>query len=98
MAVCFGAGLGSHRWHHLLHTSSLPGFTLLMTPRHLRVYSVAEEVPRQTSWIIQRILKATKYVEKAGFSMTEIHDMKQFSIKQIYLRLGGIFKKLNGED
>lgn len=53
------------------------------------------DIPKQSSWIVQRILKASKYVEKAGYSMNDLRGMNQFSIKQFYLKIRGGFHKVD---
>lgn len=53
-----------------------------------------EDVPKQASWIVQRILKASKYVEVVGSNITEFKEMEHFSIKQMYLKIRGDFQKV----
>ncbi|XP_060204443.1 uncharacterized protein LOC132632498 [Lycium barbarum] len=46
------------------------------------------------SWIVQRILKATKYFTLAGYSMTDVQAMQNFSTKPLYVKLRGQFQKV----
>lgn len=50
------------------------------------------DIPKQASWIVQRILKASKYYAEAGYSPLEIAIMDTFSTKQFYMRLRPIPK------
>uniref|UniRef100_A0A0V0HDQ0 Putative ovule protein n=1 Tax=Solanum chacoense TaxID=4108 RepID=A0A0V0HDQ0_SOLCH len=53
------------------------------------------DIPNQASWIIQRILKATKYFSQAGYSVDDILTMPNSSIKQFYVKLRGQFQKVS---
>lgn len=48
----------------------------------------------QASWIMQKILKAHKYIAQAGMSMDELMSMNQFSINNIYCKLRGNVPKV----
>lgn len=54
-----------------------------------------EDIPKQTSWIIQKIMKASKYYIEAGYELTDIHNMDQFSSTKLYQRLRGEFPKVS---
>lgn len=53
-----------------------------------------EDVPKQASWIVQKILKTTKYFNEAGYILNEVQSMEKFSTKQFYLKLRGTFQKV----
>ncbi|MCD7456293.1 hypothetical protein HAX54_031170, partial [Datura stramonium] len=49
---------------------------------------------KQASLIVQKIMKARKYLEEAGLNMEEILREGSYSIKGIYTQLRGTFSKL----
>ncbi|XP_060195314.1 uncharacterized protein LOC132624570 [Lycium barbarum] len=48
----------------------------------------------QASWVIKKILKATKYVEHIGLREADLVTWEQFSIKAIYMKLSGEFQRV----
>ncbi|XP_060195279.1 uncharacterized protein LOC132624530 [Lycium barbarum] len=54
---------------------------------------VLEHTPKQTSWVVRKILKAKDYLQTTGLSVEEILDWNSFSIKKLYLLLRGNFSK-----
>lgn len=40
---------------------------------------------KQTSWIVQKILKSYKYFQETGYDEDAILAMNKYSIKKIYL-------------
>ncbi|XP_070020029.1 uncharacterized protein [Nicotiana sylvestris] len=51
--------------------------------------------PKSTSWVIQKIFKAKRQFEEAGYSEEDVNQMEKFSIKQIYKALQGRFQKVS---
>ncbi|XP_019245163.1 PREDICTED: uncharacterized protein LOC109225027 [Nicotiana attenuata] len=51
--------------------------------------------PKQASWVVQKIIKAKKHFEKAGYSEEEVLQMDKFSIKAMYSKLRGDFTKVS---
>ncbi|XP_060188663.1 uncharacterized protein LOC132617631 [Lycium barbarum] len=62
---------------------------------YYRNRDLLRDVPKQASWIIQKILKATKYFAQAGYSMDDISNIPSFSTKQFYAPLRGQFQKMS---
>lgn len=44
--------------------------------------------------MIQKIFKAKKYFEEAGYGSTSFQDIKTISIKALYQKLLGVFSKV----
>ncbi|XP_075087833.1 uncharacterized protein LOC142169812 [Nicotiana tabacum] len=49
--------------------------------------------PKQASWIVQKILKAGKYLEEVGLQEKEFILIRTFSIQRMYRKLRGEFPK-----
>ncbi|XP_075107179.1 uncharacterized protein LOC107766925 [Nicotiana tabacum] len=56
--------------------------------------NIFEDVPKQASWIVQKILKATKYFDEAGYTMAEVQNMERFSTTHFYIKLRDEFQKV----
>ncbi|KAK6777420.1 hypothetical protein RDI58_024137 [Solanum bulbocastanum] len=53
------------------------------------------DIPNQATWIIQRILKATKSFSQVVYGAKDILTMPNFLIQQIYLMLREQFQKVS---
>ncbi|XP_019258169.1 PREDICTED: uncharacterized protein LOC109236442 [Nicotiana attenuata] len=51
-------------------------------------------VPKQASWIVQKILKAKQYFEEAGYTDEDVEGISSFSIKKMYGKLRGNFDRV----
>ncbi|XP_009788259.1 uncharacterized protein [Nicotiana sylvestris] len=51
--------------------------------------------PKSASLVIQKIFKAKRQFEEAGYSEEEVNQMEKFFIKHIYKALQGSFQKVS---
>ncbi|XP_060210446.1 uncharacterized protein LOC132637365 [Lycium barbarum] len=56
--------------------------------------NILEDIPKQASWIMQKILKASKHVNAASYTVQELQQMTRFPTKQFYQRIRGVFPKV----
>ncbi|KAH0724791.1 hypothetical protein KY284_000656 [Solanum tuberosum] len=49
---------------------------------------------QQASWVVQRILKAAKYLQEAGFTEEDIRNMTHYNISNIYWQMRGTKEKV----
>lgn len=67
---------------------------LMVHAYYIKGAQVWEVMPKQASWLLQRILKAHKYVLEARLVVKDFEGMQQYSIKKIYKLLLGDFPKV----
>lgn len=53
-----------------------------------------ETTCNQASWLLKKIINASKYVTQVGLSMSELLSMDQFSIRHMYHKLRGEYPKV----
>ncbi|XP_019237786.1 PREDICTED: uncharacterized protein LOC109217943 [Nicotiana attenuata] len=51
--------------------------------------------PKQASWMVQKILKAKKYFEEAGYTEEDVEGIRSFSIKTMYVKIQGEFARVS---
>ncbi|XP_019252833.1 PREDICTED: uncharacterized protein LOC109231641 [Nicotiana attenuata] len=51
-------------------------------------------VPKQASWVNQKIFKAKKYFEEDGYSEEDVIRMQHFKVKEMYLKKRGQYTKV----
>jgi len=49
---------------------------------------------QQASWVVHRILKAAKHLQKAGFTEEDIRNMTHYNISNIYWQMRGTNEKV----
>ncbi|XP_070025322.1 uncharacterized protein LOC142181854 [Nicotiana tabacum] len=55
--------------------------------------SLWKSKPMQASWIVQKILKAAKYLEEVGIQEEELNQMQSFTIQKMYKKFQGEYPK-----
>lgn len=53
-----------------------------------------DTIPKQASWIMQKIIKARQLVEETGYDWEGLQGWKQFSTKMVYQKIRGTFQKV----
>ncbi|XP_059295399.1 uncharacterized protein LOC132048723 [Lycium ferocissimum] len=56
--------------------------------------NLLEDIPKQASWIMQKLMKAGKYFLEAGYTLFDIPQMNCFHTKQFYLKIREEFPKV----
>ncbi|XP_070021911.1 uncharacterized protein LOC142177638 [Nicotiana tabacum] len=56
--------------------------------------TIWETNPKNASWIVQKIIKAKKYLEEMGYTMNEVSGWKSLSVKKLYNTMRGEFQKV----
>jgi len=49
---------------------------------------------QQASWVVQKILKAAKYLQEAGFTERDMNNMTQYNISKVYWQMRGTKEKV----
>lgn len=44
---------------------------------------------KQATWLVQRIIKAYKYIQAAGYSANDFMNMVKYWMKEVYRRMRG---------
>lgn len=53
------------------------------------------EIPKQASWVVQKILQATKHFIRGGYGIEGMLILQVFSTKQFYQKLRGQYQKVS---